>query len=130
MPVVGHAHPTVTQAISRQSAVLNTHSRYLHPNIVELAERLVATMPDSLDTCVFANSGTEANDLAWRCDARMVVVSNTDAGDRSSKAAVKLQAIARSGAEAGPFSLHYLRLTFVTRGFPNVDMPSSNDAKT
>jgi 4-aminobutyrate aminotransferase-like enzyme/Ser/Thr protein kinase RdoA (MazF antagonist) len=66
VPVVGHAHPTVTQAISRQSAVLNTHSRYLHPNIVELAERLVATMPAGLDTCVFANSGTEANDLAWR----------------------------------------------------------------
>ena len=40
-----------------------------------------------------------ANDLAWRCDARMVVVSNTDAGDRSSKAAVKLQAIAKSGAD-------------------------------
>ena len=40
-----------------------------------------------------------ANDLAWRCDARMVVVSNTDAGDQSSKAAVKLQAIAKSGAD-------------------------------
>ncbi len=66
VPVVGHAHPTVTQAISRQSALLNTHSRYLHPNIVELAERIVATMPASLDTCIFANSGTEANDLAWR----------------------------------------------------------------
>jgi 4-aminobutyrate aminotransferase-like enzyme/Ser/Thr protein kinase RdoA (MazF antagonist) len=66
VPVVGHAHPTVTQAISRQSALLNTHSRYLHANIVELAERIVATMPPGLDTCVFANSGTEANDLAWR----------------------------------------------------------------
>ncbi len=66
VPVVGHAHPTVTQAISRQSMVLNTHSRYLHANIVELAERIVATMPAGLDTCVFANSGTEANDLAWR----------------------------------------------------------------
>src|SRR5579862_4583025 len=29
----------------------------------------------------------------------MVVVSNTDASDRSSKAAVKLQAIAKSGAD-------------------------------
>jgi 4-aminobutyrate aminotransferase-like enzyme/Ser/Thr protein kinase RdoA (MazF antagonist) len=64
--VVGHAHPTVTQAVSRQLAVLNTHSRYLHRNIVELAERLLATMPGPLDTCLFTTSGTEANELAWR----------------------------------------------------------------
>jgi 4-aminobutyrate aminotransferase-like enzyme/Ser/Thr protein kinase RdoA (MazF antagonist) len=64
--VVGHAHPTVTQAVSRQLAVLNTHSRYLHHGIVELAERLLATMPGPLDTCLFTTSGTEANELAWR----------------------------------------------------------------
>jgi 4-aminobutyrate aminotransferase-like enzyme/Ser/Thr protein kinase RdoA (MazF antagonist) len=66
VPVVGHSHPAVVQAISRQSAVLNINSRYLHPNAVELAERLLATMPPELDTCVFANSGSEVNDLAWR----------------------------------------------------------------
>jgi 4-aminobutyrate aminotransferase-like enzyme/Ser/Thr protein kinase RdoA (MazF antagonist) len=66
VPVVGHAHPAVVQAISRQSAILNINSRYLHPNAVELAERLLATMPPELDTCVFANSGSEVNDLAWR----------------------------------------------------------------
>jgi 4-aminobutyrate aminotransferase-like enzyme/Ser/Thr protein kinase RdoA (MazF antagonist) len=64
--VVGHAHPTVTQAVSRQLGLLNTHSRYLHPGIVELAERLLATMPGPLDTCLFTTSGTEANELAWR----------------------------------------------------------------
>ncbi|MDX6248164.1 MAG: hypothetical protein QOF10_1524 [Kribbellaceae bacterium] len=66
VPVVGHAHPAVVQAISRQAATLNVHSRYLHPHSVELAERLIATMPPGLDTCVFVNSGSEANDLAWR----------------------------------------------------------------
>jgi 4-aminobutyrate aminotransferase-like enzyme len=64
--VVGHSHPTVVQAVSRQLRVLNTHSRYLHEGIVELAERLLATMPAGLDTCLFTTSGTEANDLAWR----------------------------------------------------------------
>jgi 4-aminobutyrate aminotransferase-like enzyme/Ser/Thr protein kinase RdoA (MazF antagonist) len=64
--VVGHAHPTVTQAVSQQLRVLNTHSRYLHRGIVELAERLLATMPEPLDTCLFTTSGTEANELAWR----------------------------------------------------------------
>ncbi|HHU10997.1 MAG TPA: aminotransferase class III-fold pyridoxal phosphate-dependent enzyme [Intrasporangiaceae bacterium] len=64
--VLGHAHPAVVQAIGRQAAVLNTHSRYLHPLVVDLAERLVATMPEPIDTCLFTTSGTEANDLAWR----------------------------------------------------------------
>ena len=64
--VVGHAHPAVTQAVSRQLGTLNTHSRYLHPLIVALAERLLATMPDEIDTCLFTTSGTEANELAWR----------------------------------------------------------------
>lgn len=66
--VVGHSHPSVVAAITRQAAVLHTHSRYLHPNVIELAERLVASMPpgSGLDTCLFTVSGTEANELAWR----------------------------------------------------------------
>ncbi|MEV6282134.1 aminotransferase class III-fold pyridoxal phosphate-dependent enzyme [Kribbella sp. NPDC051770] len=71
VPVVGHAHPAVVQAVARQAGVLNVHSRYLHPHAIELAERLTASMPDGLDTCVFMNSGSEANDLAWRM-ARIV----------------------------------------------------------
>jgi 4-aminobutyrate aminotransferase-like enzyme/Ser/Thr protein kinase RdoA (MazF antagonist) len=66
VPVVGHAHPCVVRAISGQTATLNVNSRYLHANIVELAERLIATMPAGLDTAIFVNSGSEANDLAWR----------------------------------------------------------------
>ena len=66
VPVVGHAHPAVVQAIARQAALLNVSSRYLHNNVVELAERLVDSMPAGLDTCIFMNSGSEANDLAWR----------------------------------------------------------------
>ncbi|WP_369853765.1 aminotransferase class III-fold pyridoxal phosphate-dependent enzyme, partial [Angustibacter sp. Root456] len=66
VPCVGHAHPRVTQAIARQSRLVNTHMRYLHPLAVELAERLLATCPPELDTVLFVNSGSEANDLAWR----------------------------------------------------------------
>ncbi|MBK8077751.1 MAG: aminotransferase class III-fold pyridoxal phosphate-dependent enzyme [Kineosporiaceae bacterium] len=66
--VVGPDHPSVVSAITRQAPVLHTHSRYLHPNVIELAERLVASMPpgSGLDTCLFTASGTEANELAWR----------------------------------------------------------------
>jgi len=66
VPVVGHSHPKVVDAISRQARTLNTNTRYLHRSALELAERLTATMPDGLDTVMFVNSGSEANDLAWR----------------------------------------------------------------
>jgi 4-aminobutyrate aminotransferase-like enzyme len=68
VPVVGHCHPRVTEAVVRQTRTLNTHSRYLYEPLVDLAERLIAAMPDGsgLDTAVLVNSGSEANDLAWR----------------------------------------------------------------
>ncbi|HZD88192.1 MAG TPA: aminotransferase class III-fold pyridoxal phosphate-dependent enzyme [Gaiellaceae bacterium] len=71
VPVVGHCHPRVTEAVVRQSRLLNTHARYLYEPLVELAERLLATFPPeaALDTVVLVNSGSEANDLAWRLAA-------------------------------------------------------------
>jgi 4-aminobutyrate aminotransferase-like enzyme/Ser/Thr protein kinase RdoA (MazF antagonist) len=66
VPCVGHSHPRVAEATARQARLLNTNMRYLHGSAIELAERLVATCPDGLDTVLFVNSGSEANDLAWR----------------------------------------------------------------
>lgn len=61
---VGHCHPHVVEALCRQAATLNTHTRYLHAGIVELAERLVQKLPGAIDTCIFTCTGSEANDLA------------------------------------------------------------------
>lgn len=61
---VGHCHPRVVDALCRQAATLNTHTRYLHEGIVELGEMLVERLPGRLDTCVFTCTGSEANDLA------------------------------------------------------------------
>ncbi|HEY7738556.1 MAG TPA: aminotransferase class III-fold pyridoxal phosphate-dependent enzyme [Candidatus Limnocylindria bacterium] len=66
VPVVGHAHPRVVEAIAAQARALNTNTRYLHESVVLLAERITASMPPGLDTVMFVNSGSEANDLAWR----------------------------------------------------------------
>ena len=63
---VGHCHPRVVEALSRQAATLNTHTRYLHENVVAYAERLGATLPGDLSVCMFVCTGTEANDLAVR----------------------------------------------------------------
>ena len=66
VPHVGHCHPKVVEAISRQAGVLNTHTRYLHENVLDYAERLLARFPPELNTAMFACTGTEANELAVR----------------------------------------------------------------
>ena len=66
VPVLGHSHPAVVDAVCSQLATLNTNSRYLQEAPVELAERLLVTLPDRLDRVLLVNSGSEANDLAWR----------------------------------------------------------------
>ena len=66
---VGHCHPRVVAALTRQAGRLNTNTRYLHEHIVEYARRLTATLPDALSVCFFVNSGSEANELALRLAA-------------------------------------------------------------
>ena len=63
---LGHAHPRVTAAIAEQAAVLNTHTRYLHPGIVRYAEELLDTFPSELGHVMFTCTGSEAGDLALR----------------------------------------------------------------
>jgi len=61
---VGHSNPYVVEAITRQAKTLNTNTRYLHENIVDLAEKITQLMPGELGVCYFVCSGSEANDLA------------------------------------------------------------------
>jgi 4-aminobutyrate aminotransferase-like enzyme len=63
---VGHCHPQVVEALTTQASTLNTHTRYLHENVVRYAERLGDTLPGDLSVCMFVCTGTEANDLAFR----------------------------------------------------------------
>ena len=63
---VGHCHPKVVLAGQEQLAKLNTNTRYLHDNLVNYSEQLLATMPDELSVCMLVNSGSEANELAFR----------------------------------------------------------------
>lgn len=66
VPVVGHCNPAVVEALSRQAATLNTHTRYLHQGVMTYAERLLGYFPDPLDKVMFTCTGSEANDLALR----------------------------------------------------------------
>lgn len=69
----GHGHPEIVEAVTYQMKVLNTNSRYLHPNVSLLSKKLVDLFSsssrgadDSLTKVFFVNSGSEANDLALR----------------------------------------------------------------
>jgi 4-aminobutyrate aminotransferase-like enzyme len=66
VPHVGHCHPHVVEAITKQAATLNTHTRYLHEGILDYAERLTATFADPLNTALLCCTGSEANDVALR----------------------------------------------------------------
>jgi 4-aminobutyrate aminotransferase-like enzyme len=54
------------QALQRQAATLNTHTRYLNEALLDYAERLLATHHPSVDRLMFTCTGSEANDLALR----------------------------------------------------------------
>jgi acetylornithine/N-succinyldiaminopimelate aminotransferase len=68
---LGHAHPAIIEAVSRQVAeIAHTSNLFLHEREVELAERLLALL--GVDGRVFfANSGTEANEAAIKLVRRI-----------------------------------------------------------
>tara|TARA_R110002110_G_scaffold406421_1_gene626558 strand:- start:407819 stop:409099 length:1281 start_codon:yes stop_codon:yes gene_type:complete len=63
---VGHCHPRVVEALTAQASTLNTHTRYLHENIVNYVERLTAKFDDSLSMAMLVCTGSEANEQALR----------------------------------------------------------------
>jgi 4-aminobutyrate aminotransferase-like enzyme len=66
VPAVGHCHPKVVEAVARQAATLNTHTRYATETILDYAERLLATFPPEIGNVMFTCTGSEAVDLALR----------------------------------------------------------------
>ena len=64
--VLGHSHPAIEEAVSRQLRRLNTNSRFMYASMVEFAEALAARFPAPLDTVFLVNTGSEANELALR----------------------------------------------------------------
>ena len=64
VPCVGHANPNVATAMYTQLQKLNVHSRYLHEDILEYAEKIADLHASSIESVVFSCSGTEANEVA------------------------------------------------------------------
>jgi acetylornithine aminotransferase len=65
--VLGHAHPAVVKAVSKQIATLGHVSNfYAHPNVLELASKLASMTGDKSARVFFCNSGAEANEAALK----------------------------------------------------------------
>lgn len=67
IPSIGHSNPVITEAVTQQLQLINTHTRYVHENLLDYADNLIALLPDEIDRIMFMCSGSEANDLAVRC---------------------------------------------------------------
>lgn len=66
VPSIGHAHPAVAEAVAKQIAVLNIHTRYLTGPVEAYSERLLSKYPAPLSNLVMTCTGSESNDLAMR----------------------------------------------------------------
>ena len=70
--VLGHAHPAVVEAVTRQVSTLgHTSNLVMHEPGVRLAERLVALMGVPGSKVLFTNSGAEANEAALKLSRRL-----------------------------------------------------------
>lgn len=69
--ILGHAHPAIIKAVSKQVSILSHVSNfYVHPNAVELAEKLASMTGDKSAKVFFCQSGAEANEAALKLSRR------------------------------------------------------------
>jgi acetylornithine aminotransferase len=65
--VLGHAHPAIVRAVSKQVSTLGHVSNFFsHPNGLNLASELVQLTGDKSSKVFFCNSGAEANEAALK----------------------------------------------------------------
>ena len=106
VPHVGHCHPHVVQALSRQAAKLNTHTRYLDETIIAYAERLLATFDPSLANILFVCTGSEANELAIRmareCTGNMGIIPTAFAYHGNTAAVYEISTLFNPPEKRGP----------------------------
>jgi acetylornithine/N-succinyldiaminopimelate aminotransferase len=124
---LGHAHPAIIEAVSRQVAsIAHTSNLFLHEREVELAERLLGLL-GAEGRVFFTNSGTEANEAAIKLTRRFHG-AGTGTGNRRARTYVvaaeggfhgrTMGALAVTGKAQirepfGPFGVH---VTFVPYG--------------
>jgi len=107
VPHVGHCHPRVVAALSRQASILNTHTRYLDENVVAYAERLTSLFDRELSMVMFCCTGSEANELALRiardCSGGMGIISTAWAYHGNTAAVMQISSSFTPEDKRGPY---------------------------
>lgn len=63
--LVGHAHPEIVEAISKQAATLiSCHASFYNPARSKLLKKIIQIAPEGLDKAFLSNSGAEAVECA------------------------------------------------------------------
>lgn len=128
---VGHEHPRVVRAGQRQMSVLNTNTRYLHPNIVQFAEALLDTFPPGLDVAFLVNSGSEANELAMRlaktytAQKDMIVVEVGYHGNTQGCVDISSYKFEGPGGKGAPPMVHVVPIPDAYRGLYRGNTPET-----
>jgi 4-aminobutyrate aminotransferase-like enzyme len=106
VPHVGHCHPRVVAALSRQAATLNIHTRYLDENVVAYAERLTSLFDSHLSMAMFCCTGSEANELALRiardCSGGLGIISTDWAYHGNTAAVMQVSSLFTPEDKRGP----------------------------
>ena len=94
---VGHCHPKVVEAIKNQADKhlhLMVYGEYIQSPQIKFADQLTATLPESLNSVYFVNSGSEAVEgaikLAKKATGRMGLMSFENAYHGSTNGALSL----------------------------------------
>ena len=119
---VGHSHPSVSKALSDQSYVLNTNTRFLNNINIEYAERLCDLFPEPLNTCFLVCSGSEANELALRLaftfseEKDVIVLEEAYHGNTSANIDISPYKHNGPGGKGPPALVHEIPMPYVYRG--------------
>src|ERR1035438_8165097 len=119
---VGHSHPRVVEAATRQMALLNTNTRYLHEHLTGYIERLTATLPEPLRVAFLVTSGSEANELALRLARahtggnQVVVVDVAYHGNTNALVEISPYKFNGPGGRGKPAHVHIAPMPDVYRG--------------
>ena len=118
---LGHAHPALTEAVSRQvGTIAHTSNLFLHETGITLAERLLALLGTD-GRVFFTNSGTEANEAALKLvrrhqgpGRRTIIAADNGFHGRT------MGSLALTGKTSirQPFSPFGVEVTFVPYGDP------------
>ncbi|CAO1377505.1 unnamed protein product [Diamesa serratosioi] len=133
---VGHCHPKVVAAGSRQMGIISTNNRFLHDELVKCAQNLVQRMPEELTVCYFVNSGSEANDLALRLARNhtkqqdVITLDHAYHGHLTSIIEISPYKFNQPGCEKKPDYVHVAPCPDVYRGkYRDIDHPNCDMAE-